>query len=80
MLIPLLADYLLLLSCNNTMLFFRQQIEGVKMSRQEILKEKEIVSYMILGNIQKKHEPNQLYNLLVRQAWLSSESRKKMII
>jgi hypothetical protein len=42
------------------------------MNRQEILKEKEIISYMILGNIQKKHKPNQLYDLLVRQAWLSS--------
>ena len=42
------------------------------MNRQEILKEKEIVSYMILGNIHKKQKPSQLYDLLVRQAWLSS--------
>ena len=46
------------------------------MTRQEILKEKETVSYMILGNIQKKYKPNQLYDLLVRQAWLSSEIKK----
>jgi len=50
------------------------------MTRQELLKEKETVSYMILGNIQKKHKHNQLNDLLVRQAWLSSESKKKRII
>lgn len=43
------------------------------MTRQEILKEKETVSYMILGNIQTIYKPCQLYDLLVRQAWLSSE-------
>jgi hypothetical protein len=50
------------------------------MTMQEILKEKEVVSYMILGSIQKKHKPYQLNDLLVRQAWLSSESKKKMIM
>jgi hypothetical protein len=43
------------------------------MTRQELLKEKETVSYMILGNIQEKHDLNQLASLLARQAWLSSE-------
>jgi hypothetical protein len=43
------------------------------MTKQELLKEKETVSYMILGNIQEKHDLNQLANLLARQAWLSSE-------
>ena len=43
------------------------------MTMQEILKEKEIVSYMILENIQKTHKPYQLDDLLARQAWLSSE-------
>ncbi len=47
------------------------------MTRQEILKEKEIVSYMILGNIQRKHKPNHLDDLLVRQAWLSSEIKRR---
>ena len=47
------------------------------MTMQEILKEKEIVSYMILGNIQEKHKPNQLDDLLVRQAWLSSEIKEE---
>ena len=47
------------------------------MTRQELLKEKEIISYMILGNIQKKHKPNQLNDLLVRQAWLSSEIKEE---
>ena len=47
------------------------------MTRQEILKEKETISYMILGNIQKKHKPNQLNDLLVRQAWLSSEVKEE---
>ena len=42
-------------------------------TRQEILKEKEIISYMILENIQKGHKPYQLDDLLARQAWLSSE-------
>ena len=42
------------------------------MTRKE-MREKEIISYMILGNIQKKPKFNQLANLLVRQAWLSSE-------
>lgn len=46
------------------------------MTSQEILKEKETVSYMILGNIQKKQKSNQLCDLLVRQAWLSSEIKK----
>ena len=31
---------------------------------------------MILGNIQKKHKPNQLYDLLVRQAWSSPEIKE----
>jgi hypothetical protein len=43
------------------------------MTRQELLKEKEIVSYMILGTIQKKHDLKQLAGLLARHAWLSSE-------
>jgi hypothetical protein len=43
------------------------------MTRQELLKEKEIVSYMILGTIQKKHDTDQLARLLARQAWLSSK-------
>ena len=47
------------------------------MTMQEILKEKETISYMILGNIQKKHKPNQLNDLLVRQAWLSSEIKEE---
>ena len=47
------------------------------MTRQELLKEKETVSYMILGNIQKKHKPSQLNDLLVRQAWLSSEIKEE---
>jgi hypothetical protein len=47
------------------------------MTRQELLKEKENVSYMILGNIQKKHDLNQLASLLVRQAWLSSEIKEE---
>ncbi len=47
------------------------------MTMQEILKEKEIVSYMILGSIQKKHKPYQLNDLLVRQAWLSSEIKEE---
>jgi len=46
------------------------------MSRQEILREKEAISYLILGNIQKKHNFKQLANLLVRQAWLSSEIKE----
>ena len=47
------------------------------MTRQELLKEKETVSYMILGNIQKKHDLNQLTSLLARQAWLSSEIKEE---
>ena len=47
------------------------------MTRQELLKEKETVSYMILGNIQKKHDLNQLASLLARQAWLSSEIKEE---
>jgi hypothetical protein len=43
------------------------------MTRQEIQSEKETISYMILGNIQKNNKFNQLASLLVRQAWLSSE-------
>ncbi len=46
------------------------------MTRQEILKEKEIISYMILGNI-KEDQPHLLNDLLVRQAWLSSEFKEK---
>jgi hypothetical protein len=47
------------------------------MTRQELLKEKETVSYMILGNIQKKHGLNKLASLLARQAWLSSEIKEE---
>jgi hypothetical protein len=47
------------------------------MTRQELLKEKETISYMILGNIQKKHDLNQLSSLLARQAWLSSEIKEE---
>ena len=47
------------------------------MTRQELLKEKETVSYMILGNIQEKHDPNQLASLLARQSWLSSEIKEE---
>ena len=47
------------------------------MTRQEIQSEKETISYMILGNIQKKRKFNQLANLLVRQAWLSSEIKEE---
>jgi hypothetical protein len=47
------------------------------MIRQELLKEKETISYMILGNIQKKHDLNQLSSLLARQAWLSSEIKEE---
>jgi len=47
------------------------------MTRQEILKEKETVSYMILGNIQKRHDLNKLTSLLARQAWLSSEIKEE---
>jgi hypothetical protein len=47
------------------------------MTRQEILREKEYISYMILGNIQKKHKANHLNDLLVRQAWLSSEIKEE---
>ena len=47
------------------------------MTRQELLKEKEIISYMILGNIQKKHDINKLASLLARQAWLSSEIKEE---
>ncbi|MDQ5988069.1 MAG: hypothetical protein CSYNP_03822 [Syntrophus sp. SKADARSKE-3] len=43
------------------------------MTRQEILKEKEIISYMILEKIQNALKPYQLDDLLARQAWLSSE-------
>jgi len=63
--------------------FFRPQIEGVKMTRQEILKEKETISsmiFMMLGNIQKKNKLNRLANLLVRQAWLSSEIKEEVRI
>lgn len=48
------------------------------MSKQEILREKEAISYLILGNIQKKHNFKQLANLLVRQAWLSSEIKENI--
>jgi hypothetical protein len=47
------------------------------MTRQELLKEKEIISYMILGNIRKKDDLNQLASLLARQAWLSSEIKEE---
>jgi hypothetical protein len=51
------------------------------MTRQEIIKEKEVISNMILDNIQEKRDLNQLTSLLVRQAWLSSgikgESKKQ---
>lgn len=43
------------------------------MTRRELLKEKETISYMISRNIQKKYKPNELCDLLIRQAWLSSE-------
>ena len=49
------------------------------MTRQEIQSEKETISYMILGNIQKKRKFNQLANLLVRQAWLSSEIKEDQV-
>ena len=49
------------------------------MSRQEILLEKEAISYLILGNIQKKLKFNQLTNLLVRQTWLSSEIKEDQV-
>lgn len=42
------------------------------MTRQQILKEKEIISHRILESIQEKQDINQLTNLLARQAWLSS--------
>jgi hypothetical protein len=47
------------------------------MTRQEIVKEKETISYMILENIQQKHDFNQLTSLLARQAWLSSEIKEE---
>jgi hypothetical protein len=47
------------------------------MTRQEIVKEKNIISYMILENIQEKHDLNQLAGLLARQAWLSSEIKEE---
>jgi hypothetical protein len=47
------------------------------MTRQELLKEKERISYMILGIIQRKHDFNQLTSLLARQAWLSSEIKEE---
>lgn len=53
------------------------------MTRQEILREKETISsmiFMMLGNIQKKNRLNQLANLLVRQAWLSSEIKEEVRI
>jgi hypothetical protein len=49
------------------------------MTRQEIQSEKETISYMILGNIQKNNKFNQLANLLVRQAWLSSEIKEDQV-
>ncbi|MGP8014038.1 MAG: hypothetical protein ACLPP9_06540 [Smithella sp.] len=47
------------------------------MTRQELLKEKERIPYMILGIIQRKHDFNQLTSLLARQAWLSSEIKEE---
>ena len=47
------------------------------MTKQEIVKEKETVSYMILENIQEKHRLNQLAGLLARQAWLSSKIKEE---
>jgi hypothetical protein len=47
------------------------------MTRQEIVKEKEVISNMILENIQEKHDLNQLTSLLARQAWLSSEIKEE---
>ena len=49
------------------------------MTRLEIQSEKETISYLILGNIQKKLKFNQLANLLVRQTWLSSEIREDQV-
>jgi hypothetical protein len=49
------------------------------MTRQEIQSEKETISYLILGNIQKKLKFNQLTNLLVRQTWLSSEIKEDQV-
>jgi hypothetical protein len=46
------------------------------MTRQEIVKEKEMISYMILENIQEKQDINKLTSLLARQAWLSSEIKE----
>ena len=47
------------------------------MTRQEIENEKGIISYMILENIQEKHDRNKLAKLFVRQAWLSSELKEE---
>jgi hypothetical protein len=47
------------------------------MTRQEIVKEKEAISYMILENIQERHDLDQLTCLLARQTWLSSENKEQ---
>ena len=47
------------------------------MTKQEIVKEKEVISNMILENIQEKNDLNQLASLLARQAWLSSEIKEE---
>ena len=47
------------------------------MTRQDIVMEKERLSYMIVKNIQGKHDLNHLTRLLARQTWLSSESKKE---
>ena len=49
------------------------------MTKQEIVKEKEVISNMILENIQEKNDLNQLASLLARQAWLSSEIKEDQV-
>jgi hypothetical protein len=58
-------------------LIVRVIYRGCKMTRREIVKEKEIISFMILEKIQDNHNINQLASLLARQAWLSSEIEKE---
>jgi hypothetical protein len=47
------------------------------MTRQEIVKEKEAISSMILENIQERHDLDQLTCLLARRTWLSSEVKEE---
>jgi hypothetical protein len=49
------------------------------MTNQEIAQEKEVISYLILENIQVQHDLNKLASLLTRQAWLTSEIKEELM-